>query len=201
MISKCLIKFPISFCSPCKLNNHSTATLFMLFFMNQFTAKGLLYFAIYDQVVCNVISLFCSRAPKWSAARSLQAYPQFSWDHIKALPDTEPVYFTGEMVCRPMVDIGSAHSGLFYFRFSRTCLTTTATFVHSRGRLKYSPKMQTGVNCMTWINSQETMSRLQQQRERCTPFFYAFPDFKHAGTWMICEFVLVIHTWWTAQIY
>lgn len=173
MISRCLIKFPISFCSPCKLNSHSTATLFMLFFMNQFTAKGLSYFPIYGQVVCNVISLICSRAPKWSAARSLQAYPQFSWDHVKALPDTEPVYFTGEMVCGPMVDIGQL-TLVSFIRFSRTCLTTTAIFVHSRGRLKYSPKMQTGVSCMIWINSQETMSRLQQRRERCTPFFTPF---------------------------
>ncbi|KAF8508294.1 alpha/beta-hydrolase [Gautieria morchelliformis] len=51
-----------------------------------------LYAILQEPVYCQ------SRAPEWSAARSLKAHPQFSWEHVKALPDNEPVYFTGEMI-------------------------------------------------------------------------------------------------------
>ncbi|KAJ7772017.1 alpha/beta-hydrolase [Mycena maculata] len=43
--------------------------------------------------------LYCQgQAPKWSAARILSNHPEFSWAHVKALADTEPIYFYGEMV-------------------------------------------------------------------------------------------------------
>jgi len=48
-----------------------------------------------------MISLFNLRrkAPRWSADRVVKKYPQFfSWNHVKTLADTEPIYFTGEMV-------------------------------------------------------------------------------------------------------
>ncbi|KAF8589754.1 alpha/beta-hydrolase [Ramaria rubella] len=49
--------------------------------------------------------LYCQGlAPKWSAARMLKDFPQFSWDHVKTLENTEPVFFTGEMIFPDMFD-------------------------------------------------------------------------------------------------
>ncbi|THV06178.1 alpha/beta-hydrolase [Dendrothele bispora CBS 962.96] len=44
--------------------------------------------------------LYCQgKASRWSADRVVKKYPQFfSWNHVKALEDTEPIYFTGEMI-------------------------------------------------------------------------------------------------------
>ncbi|KAF9032536.1 alpha/beta-hydrolase [Hymenopellis radicata] len=43
--------------------------------------------------------IYCQgQASKWSAFRTLDSYPQFSWSLVKNLADTEPIYFTGEMI-------------------------------------------------------------------------------------------------------
>ncbi|KAK7472372.1 hypothetical protein VKT23_000489 [Stygiomarasmius scandens] len=50
--------------------------------------------------------LYCQgKAPRWSADRVVKKYPQFfSWNHVKTLADTEPIYFTGEMIFPDMFD-------------------------------------------------------------------------------------------------
>jgi len=49
--------------------------------------------------------LYCvGHASQWSADRIVKQYPQFSWAHIKSLKNTEPVYFTGEMIFPDMFD-------------------------------------------------------------------------------------------------
>ncbi|KAF8918203.1 alpha/beta-hydrolase [Mucidula mucida] len=43
--------------------------------------------------------IYCQgQASRWSASRTLNSYPQFSWSLVKNLADTEPIYFTGEMI-------------------------------------------------------------------------------------------------------
>jgi len=43
--------------------------------------------------------LYCQgTAPKWSASRIVKNRPKFSWHAAKTLGDSEPIYFTGEMV-------------------------------------------------------------------------------------------------------
>ncbi|KAF8648544.1 hypothetical protein AX16_006248 [Volvariella volvacea WC 439] len=50
-------------------------------------------------------SIYCQGNPSnWSAARTLADYPCFSWSHIKNMADTEPLYFTGEMILPDMFD-------------------------------------------------------------------------------------------------
>ncbi|TFK45074.1 alpha/beta-hydrolase [Crucibulum laeve] len=50
-------------------------------------------------------ALYCQgQASNWSAARVLQKHPQFSWTHVKGLEETEPIYFTGEMIFPDMFD-------------------------------------------------------------------------------------------------
>ncbi|KAF5355455.1 hypothetical protein D9758_006295 [Tetrapyrgos nigripes] len=45
------------------------------------------------------------KSSRWSAHRVVQKYPQyFSWTHIKDLADTDPIYFTGEMIFPEMFD-------------------------------------------------------------------------------------------------
>ncbi|KAF5355453.1 hypothetical protein D9758_006293 [Tetrapyrgos nigripes] len=50
--------------------------------------------------------LYCQgKSSRWSAHRVVQKHPQyFSWNHIKDLADTEPIYFTGEMIFPEMFD-------------------------------------------------------------------------------------------------
>uniref|UniRef100_A0A0W0FIZ2 Putative alpha/beta-hydrolase n=1 Tax=Moniliophthora roreri TaxID=221103 RepID=A0A0W0FIZ2_MONRR len=49
--------------------------------------------------------LYCQgHSPNWAANRVIQKYPQFSWQNVKTLADTEPVYFTGEMIFPEMFD-------------------------------------------------------------------------------------------------
>ncbi|KAJ7593824.1 alpha/beta-hydrolase [Mycena floridula] len=50
--------------------------------------------------------LYCQRkAAKWAAHRVLQKHSElFSWAHVKDLADTQPIYFTGEMVLPEMFD-------------------------------------------------------------------------------------------------
>ncbi|KAJ6593371.1 hypothetical protein B0H19DRAFT_1246154 [Mycena capillaripes] len=43
--------------------------------------------------------IYCQgHPPRWAAARAVAQDSQFTWEHIKSLSDTEPVYFYGEMV-------------------------------------------------------------------------------------------------------
>lgn len=85
-------------------------------------------------VISTSVSLFVShlrrKAPKWSAERVLKRHLQFSWDHVKGLAETVPVYFYGEMV--HATSFSKVHSLItnhnFYYRFYQTCLTTIATF-------------------------------------------------------------------------
>ncbi|PBK86960.1 alpha/beta-hydrolase [Armillaria gallica] len=50
-------------------------------------------------------AIYCQgRASKWAAARTLQDYPQFSWTSVKNLAESEPIYFTGEMIFPSMFD-------------------------------------------------------------------------------------------------
>ena len=57
------------------------------------------------------------------------AYPQFSWEHVKVLPDSEPAYFTGEMVFMNVFGVDSVKSdGSSVLRYSLTCSMTIATF-------------------------------------------------------------------------
>ncbi|KAH8813568.1 alpha/beta-hydrolase, partial [Flagelloscypha sp. PMI_526] len=49
--------------------------------------------------------IYCQgQAPRWSASRVIEKYPQFSWEHVKNLTDLQPVYFTGEMIIPEMFD-------------------------------------------------------------------------------------------------
>ncbi|KAF8589772.1 alpha/beta-hydrolase [Ramaria rubella] len=50
-------------------------------------------------------AVYCQgQASRWSAARVLKEFPQFSWDYVKKRAHTEPVYFSGEMVFPDMFD-------------------------------------------------------------------------------------------------
>ncbi|KAJ2918339.1 hypothetical protein MD484_g2126, partial [Candolleomyces efflorescens] len=43
-------------------------------------------------------------ASRWAGKRALDANPQFSWSHVKNLQDSEPVYFTTEMMVPEMFE-------------------------------------------------------------------------------------------------
>ncbi|KAG2015299.1 proline iminopeptidase [Coprinopsis cinerea AmutBmut pab1-1] len=50
-------------------------------------------------------AIYCQGQPSgWSAHRTLQSRSQFHWDKVKSLNDTQPVYFTGEMIFPDMFD-------------------------------------------------------------------------------------------------
>lgn len=105
---------------------------------------NVLYSILHEPIYCQgyVISFVMSisaprfvthldrKAPKWSAERVLKRHLQFSWDHVKGLAETVPVYFYGEMVHATsflkVQSLIAAHK--FYYRFYQTCLTTIATF-------------------------------------------------------------------------
>ena len=62
-------------------------------FMNRYTVKGELL-----RLRCNLCLTLGRKSSDWSAARITKQLQQFSWPQMKAQPDTNPVYFTGEMV-------------------------------------------------------------------------------------------------------
>lgn len=45
-----------------------------------------------------MLLLYIRTASNWSAARAASKEKRFFWDKMKSTPDTEPVYFQGEMV-------------------------------------------------------------------------------------------------------
>ncbi|THH07987.1 hypothetical protein EW145_g3015 [Phellinidium pouzarii] len=50
-------------------------------------------------------AIYCQgRASNWSAFRVLSKDNRFSWEKAKVLPDTEPVYYAGEMIFPDMFD-------------------------------------------------------------------------------------------------
>ncbi|KAF7297951.1 Alpha beta-hydrolase [Mycena chlorophos] len=51
-----------------------------------------IYAILHEPVYCQ------GTASKWSAARILSNHSAFSWASVKGLAETEPIYFTGEMV-------------------------------------------------------------------------------------------------------
>ncbi|KAJ7901895.1 alpha/beta-hydrolase [Mycena olivaceomarginata] len=57
-----------------------------------------LYAILHEPIYCQ------GQAPKWSAARILGKHSQFSWTHAKTIADTEPIYFSGEMIFPDMFD-------------------------------------------------------------------------------------------------
>ncbi|TFK26280.1 alpha/beta-hydrolase [Coprinopsis marcescibilis] len=57
-----------------------------------------LYAILHEAIYCQ------GQASNWSALRVTQRYSQFSWEAVQSLEDTEPVYFTGEMIFPHMFD-------------------------------------------------------------------------------------------------
>ncbi|KAH8119584.1 alpha/beta-hydrolase [Phellopilus nigrolimitatus] len=57
-----------------------------------------LYAVLHEAIYCQ------GRASNWSASRVLSRDHRFSWAHAKAQADTEPVYFSGEMIFPDMFD-------------------------------------------------------------------------------------------------
>ncbi|KAK7036485.1 hypothetical protein VNI00_011682 [Paramarasmius palmivorus] len=57
-----------------------------------------IYAILHEPIYCQ------GRAANWSADRIVKKNDKFSWQHIKSLADTEPLYFTGEMVFPEMFD-------------------------------------------------------------------------------------------------
>ncbi|KAF7980810.1 hypothetical protein HWV62_36420 [Athelia sp. TMB] len=57
-----------------------------------------LYAILHEPIYCQ------GKAPKWSASRVVKDHPQFQWAHVQGLGETEPLYFTGEMVFPEMFD-------------------------------------------------------------------------------------------------
>jgi pimeloyl-ACP methyl ester carboxylesterase len=50
-------------------------------------------------------AIYCQgRASEWAAYRIVKQHPQFSWSHVKTLKNSEPIYFTGEMIFPDMFD-------------------------------------------------------------------------------------------------
>ncbi|KIM36748.1 hypothetical protein M413DRAFT_31379 [Hebeloma cylindrosporum] len=57
-----------------------------------------LYAILHEPIYCQ------GKSSDWSAARITEQLQQFSWAQMKAQPDTQPVYFTGEMIFPDMFD-------------------------------------------------------------------------------------------------
>ncbi|KAF5384481.1 hypothetical protein D9757_006453 [Collybiopsis confluens] len=58
-----------------------------------------IYAILHEPIYCQ------GQAPRWSAHRIVQKFPQFfSWTHVKSLSSEEPIYFTGEMSCCLVMD-------------------------------------------------------------------------------------------------
>jgi len=57
-----------------------------------------IYALLHEPIYCQ------GRAPEWSAYRVIKQHPQFSWSHVKRPDETEPLYFTGEMIFPDMFD-------------------------------------------------------------------------------------------------
>uniref|UniRef100_A0A0W0FBG4 Sulfhydryl oxidase n=1 Tax=Moniliophthora roreri TaxID=221103 RepID=A0A0W0FBG4_MONRR len=51
-----------------------------------------IYAILHEPIYCQ------GHAANWAASRVVQKHPQFSWANVKTLADTEPLYFTGEMI-------------------------------------------------------------------------------------------------------
>ncbi|KAL0955709.1 hypothetical protein HGRIS_001929 [Hohenbuehelia grisea] len=57
-----------------------------------------IYAVLHEAIYCQ------GKASKWSASRIMKDQPQFQWSDVKKLADTEPIYFTGEMIFPEMFD-------------------------------------------------------------------------------------------------
>ncbi|GJJ11753.1 hypothetical protein Clacol_005991 [Clathrus columnatus] len=116
-------------------------------------------------------TLYCNgRASNWSAERLLEDYPEFDWDIIKLKPDSEPLFFLGEMVLRHMFD---DYAGLRPFKGAAEILAQKTDWP-PLFNLKQLMKNEVPVSAMTFLDdmyidfdlSQDTTERINNV-EQC----------------------------------
>lgn len=103
----------------------------------------------------SLLPLKCRAASRWAGKRALEANPHFSWNQVKSMQDSEPVFFTAEMVKKAFLPIELRWGELLTDSCSSShprCLMTTSASSHGRKLRTSSLRTILGVRCMTLTN-------------------------------------------------